>query len=359
MRILAISIDSSLLKEGSSALQRQKRLARLVEKYRVITLGRGERQRYGNLEIIPSNSSKSGFLFAAYRLAKEHAKDSDLVTVQDPFIPGLVGVLLKKNCGLPLEVQLHGDDVFNNYWIQERPVFNRIMNFLAAYVLRNADSVRTVSRKIRERVVDRGVPEEKITVVPVYTDLRKFSVKRTPERNLVLFVGRIVPQKNPFLLLRAWKIVLSKCPDARLVVVGDGFLMGRMERIVRSDEDLERSVTLAGFGDPRKFYRRAGLFVLPSFYEGWGLVVIEAMAAGIPVVMSDVGCAGEVVIDGKNGVVVPVNDLDAFADAVVRMLHGKGLQDKYGREGRMAVRKLLSEKETFRLYMKSWKKALK
>lgn len=359
MRILSISIDSSLLKKDSSALQRQKRLAKLVEKYRIIVLGRGEKKKYGNLEIIPSNSSKLGFLFSAYRLAKEYAKDSDLVTVQDPFVPGLVGVWLKKNFGLPLHVQLHGDDVFNKYWIDERQVFNRVMNFLGRYVLRYADSVRAVSSRIKRRVIAEGVPEGKITVVPVYTDMRKFSVKRFPEKDLVLFVGRLVPQKNVLFLLDAWKIVLAQRPDAKLIVVGDGFLMDSMESGINNDEDLADSVSLAGFGDPKKFYKRASVFVLPSIYEGWGLVVIEAMAAGVPVVMSDVGCAGEVVINGKNGIVVPVNELEDFADAVVKVLENKRLQDKYGDEGKKSVKKLLSEKETLGLYMKSWKKALR
>ncbi len=357
MRILSISIDSSLLKKGSNALQRQKRLARLVKKYRIIVLGRGEKRTYGNLEVIPSNSSKAGFLFSAYRLAKECAKDSDLVTVQDPFVPGLVGVWLKKNFNLPLEVQLHGDDVFNEYWIQERPVFNRVMNALGRYVLRHADSVRAVSRRIKQRVISEGIPESKITVVPVYTDVHRFSVKRFPEKDLVLFVGRLVPQKNVLFLLDAWKVVVAQRPDSRLVVIGDGFLMNSMERKISSDEDLADSVTLAGFGDPKKFYKRASVFVLPSIYEGWGLVVVEAMAAGVPVVMSDVGCAGEVVTK-KNGIVVPVNDLEDFANAVVGLLESKRLQDKYSSEGKKTVGKLLSEKETLRLYIKSWKKAL-
>ncbi len=358
MRILSISIDSSLLK-NSSALLRQKRLAGLVKKYRIIVLGRGEKRKFGNLEIIPSNSSKIGFLFSAYRLAGEYAKDSDLVTVQDPFVPGLVGVWLKKKFSLPLHVQLHGDDVFNKYWIGERPVFNWIMNLLGRYVLSQADSVRAVSSRIKRRVIAEGVPEGKLTVVPVYTDVRGFSVKRFPEKDLVLFVGRLVPQKNVLFLLDAWKIVLAQRPDAKLIVVGDGFLMDSMESGISNDKDLADSVTLAGFGDPKKFYKRASVFVLPSIYEGWGLVVVEAMAAGVPVVMSDVGCAKEVVISGKSGIVVPVNNLEDFADSIVKVLESKKLQDRFSREGKRTVKKLLSEKETLKLYMKSWKKAVR
>ena len=100
--------------------------------------------------------------------------------------------------------------------------------------------------------------------------------------------------------------LIKKYPNTELWIVGDGLERKKLELEIAKYK-LENSVKLFGWqNNPDEFYSQADAFLLTSNYEGWGMVVIEAADYGLPIIMTDVGCAGELIENEKSGLVVPV-----------------------------------------------------
>jgi glycosyltransferase involved in cell wall biosynthesis len=147
---------------------------------------------------------------------------------------------------------------------------------------------------------------------------------RVGGRRVVLFVGRLEKVKGLSCLLRAYLRLRKHRSDVALVLAGEGSLRAWVERVV-SEEGIP-DVVLTGFMQQDEIpqaYAAADVFVLPSEEEPWGLVVNEAMASGLPVVVSDrVGAWVDLVRDGENGYVIPAGDAAALAEAMERVLSG-------------------------------------
>jgi glycosyltransferase involved in cell wall biosynthesis len=157
------------------------------------------------------------------------------------------------------------------------------------------------------------------------------------EHLLVLSVGRLHEQKDHDTLLRAWKLVHAHAPDARLALVGDGPLRRDVLEAIRR-EGLESSVALLPpRPDIAPAYAAADVFVLSSRWEGLPLVVLEAMAYGLPVVATRVDGVPEAVADGYNGLLVPPGDPRALAGAIVRDLSDRDARIRMGAAGRERV----------------------
>ncbi len=287
------------------------------------------------------------FVLKAYKASKEICKreEVDVITTQDPFFSGFVGYLIKKKFGIPLVVQLHGDFLDNKYWLNERKS-HKLLNPLGKYLIKRADGIRVVSKRIEEYAKKNSIKH--IFNIPIYTDLKRFLrySHKKDKRKKILFVGRLVPEKDIQTLIKAVSIVVKKHPKSLLVIVGDG-----IER-----RNLENLVTKLGIGDNVEFvgavknihiveyYRTCDVFVLPSYFEGWGRVVLEAMSCGRPVIMTDVGCAREVIIDLVSGFIVPIQDKDALAKKIICLLDNPKFAEKIGEEGRKVVGKYSIEK---------------
>ena len=138
-------------------------------------------------------------------------------------------------------------------------------------------------------------------------------------------VTRLCKQKDPETLLRAARLMAELRPDARLVVVGDGPLRPQVERLL-DELDLRAHVSLLGRrSDVEALLPGFDAFVLSSRWEGLPRVVVEAMAAGVPVVSTDVGGIADAVEDQVSGLLVPSGDAVALANALVRLLSEPGL----------------------------------
>lgn len=141
-------------------------------------------------------------------------------------------------------------------------------------------------------------------------------------RPVVLFVGRLIPKKRAELVIRAFAEIDARL-GAVLAIVGDGPLRPELE-VLADQLGIRSRVHFAGFVQPRevlRWYALARVFVLPSS-ETWGVVVLESLAAGVPVIVSDeVGCVEDVVRDPALGTVVPARSQEALRDALQRELH--------------------------------------
>lgn len=192
-----------------------------------------------------------------------------------------------------------------------------------------------------------GVAEDRLFFTPYCVDNEYWQRRRaaTNDREVVrsrwgvpldvpviLFVGKLIPYKQPLVLLEAFKRVRERSRCA-LVYVGDGALRGAIEQAVR-DGDIP-DVHVAGFTNQTEIasaYAASDVLVLPSVVENWGLAVNEAMNFGLPIVVTDrVGCAGDLVRSGENGFVVAYDRADELAGALEQLVVDPTRRAAFGR----------------------------
>ncbi len=215
-----------------------------------------------------------------------------------------------------------------------------------------ADRVIAVSEWARHDIAKYGIDMGKIVTIHNGVNLDEFRPRggghargkyEASDDGLLLFVGRLVPQKGVSHLLDAMPLILRDHPGARLVLVGRGSLCDSLRRKA-SAMGLGGNVVFSGYMEEdelKEAYSACDLFVLPSTVEPFGIVVAEAMASGKAVVCTDSGGVREIVFDGVNGFLVPPGNPAALAERLSFLLSDKGARDRMGREGRrIAAEKL-------------------
>jgi 2-deoxystreptamine N-acetyl-D-glucosaminyltransferase/2-deoxystreptamine glucosyltransferase len=227
--------------------------------------------------------------------------------------------------GCPLVVTLHCSV---GHTLTGRGPRVRLLRALGGWIerstLRRADAVVVLTGRTAAAVRADGVPAGRVSTIPSGFDPALFAgdtadvFPGTP-RPRIGYVGRLAPQKSPGTLVRAFG---RMCGQASLLVVGDGPDRPLVERLAAASPAAGR-ITLAGFVEHARVpavLASLDVLVLPSAYEEMGSVLTEAMAAGLPVVASDVGGIPEVVRHGVTGLLVPPGDVDALAAALDRVV---------------------------------------
>jgi glycosyltransferase involved in cell wall biosynthesis len=196
-----------------------------------------------------------------------------------------------------------------------------------AAVIAISESLRRFTEDVagnrRVAVVEYGIPL-RTTVRPE---------RRPQEIGRVLAVGRLTRQKGFDVAIRAFAPVSAQIPGARLEIAGEGEERPFLSRLIR-ELGLVGSVTLLGQRDDvSELMQRADVLVHPARWEGFGLVLLEAMSAGLPIVASRVGAIPEVVDDEITGVLVPPDDPKALAAALLRVLREPQLRQDFVEAG--------------------------
>jgi glycosyltransferase involved in cell wall biosynthesis len=184
-----------------------------------------------------------------------------------------------------------------------------------------------------------GISESRVSVIPNGVDVDFFRPREVddPDPPVVLCVGRMVPHKGQGALIEAFASVVERYPEAELWMVGDGAHCDRIARLANERLPPDNVRVLPGQADIRPLLQRSSLLVLPSEREGLPNVVLEAMAAGLPVVATDVGGVSEAVAHDETGLLVPAGDTGALASAIVRLLGDEEGRTRLGRSGRERV----------------------
>lgn len=189
-----------------------------------------------------------------------------------------------------------------------------------------ANTVRAVyGRGIHTPVIYNGIPTTRFVSRAGRDNAKK-------EKNVVLLhVGRFAPEKNHLLLIEAFALALKEYPTMQLWLVGDGALRPAVERLVK-EKGLDKMVLFIGvIPNVADFLADCDLFVLSSDWEGFGIVIAEAMAAGKPVIATAVGGVPELVEDGVTGILVPSRDPQALAQAILRLVKDPDLRQRMGK----------------------------
>ena len=362
MKILMLSEDKTICIAGSSAERRMGLYARLFDELHIVVLagGDGANAKIGNLFIYATGGDNGvSRRWHMYRVASRIASHvrPDVVSAQGPDEIGLIAYWISRRHRnrTKLQLQLHTDIM--SPWYRRAGWKERVRYLLPRLLLPRADGVRVVSEQVKHSLVDRlGISAKKICVLPIYADLEQFkNGVALPEDNArlqeysfkMIAVGRFVErEKNFSMLIAMMRELVKRHPRAVLVLVGEGPDKNLYEAQIKR-YGLEKSVILERWRDDLpSFYRCFDLLLVSSNYEGWGRVAIEAMAGGLPVVMTDVGLAGEVVRDGVNGRVVPVGDRNAFLEACLELIeHPEDLR-AYASRARQTIIEIRPRDET-------------
>lgn len=231
------------------------------------------------------------------------------------------GVFLLQNPRVPVVYVAN-----HTYAQQSRYLGKWIYGILARLERRSyrfARRIIAISTTTRESLVDDyGIDPDRVTVIPVGIDASVFRPTGAEKTaGSVLYVGRLCERKNIPCLFEAIGIVKRSVPGVRLSLVGDGILRKKLEELAR-EKGLSDTITFLGKvseGELVDLYSKAQVFVLPSLFEGFGIVCLEAMACGTPVVATRVPGIVDIVDDGRTGVLVS-GDSREMAGAIQRLL---------------------------------------
>lgn len=343
-----LSTDGNILKRaGSEVGERMIDYGTIFDELHIILYTRAS-EAGENLTLAPNvfvyptrSTSRPKYLADAFRIAKAiigargFTSENSFVTAQDPFETALVGWRIKKKIGIPLQIQVHTDFLTFEFWRESFKNFLRML--LGRFLIKKADRVRVVSERIEGKLAGIGMNPNLMTVLPVFIDIQKLKSApaavdlhaKYPTRFVILMASRLTKEKNIPLGLRAVSALLK---DASLLgakpflfIVGEGPEKGTIESEIRR-LGLSESAVVEGWSDNLAgYYKTANLFLLTSNYEGYARTVIEAAALGCPVVMTNVGCAGEVIRDGRQGFVVGVKDLKGLTTKLKTIIENPGI----------------------------------
>jgi glycosyltransferase involved in cell wall biosynthesis len=188
-----------------------------------------------------------------------------------------------------------------------------------------------------------GIPDHRVTVIPNGVDTDYFRpASKVSGSPVVLSVARLVPDKDHDTLIRAFRLAHAAHPQAELWLVGDGPQKQALQHLADDILPPGRVRFLPGQADLRPLLHRASLLVLSSATESLPNVVLEAMAAGLPVVSTRVGGLPEVVAEGQTGWLAPPQDAPALAAAISHLLADPETSRAFGRAGRELVKRRFS-----------------
>jgi sugar transferase (PEP-CTERM/EpsH1 system associated) len=310
------------------------------------------RLKRGDVEVIELNKTPGPNWLLPFRLARLfRTLKPDIVHTRNW---GTVdGILAARLSRVPLVV--HGEHGRTIFEVQTRSLKRRwIRRCLAPLVSRFV----AVSRELREWMQRaNGIEGSKVTVIYNGVDTGTFArasdklAAKCGIRGFVLgTVGRLDPVKNQAVLIEALSPLVSLFPKLKLIIVGNGPCRQQLEGLIRT-LSLSENVCLVGERDDiPHLLKSLDIFLLPSISEGISNTILEAMACGLPVIASDVGGNGELIVPGETGQLVPAKDVVALQTAVQRYLANPSLCETHGMAGRRRVEQLFSLERMVRAY---------
>lgn len=289
-----------------------------------VPLRKGYRWIVSNLVFIP-------YIGRAYR-----RQPFDVLRVHSLRFTGLAALWARRIFRLPVPIIAHHHHVDRDRWTSR----------IDARVVQQADRTITGSEfSRRQMIAEFGTSPEKIKVAYYgISDTYQPGVRSSHPRDVdapptIIHVGSLIARKNLPVLLHAFQDVVREVEKCRLVLIGRGPEEANLRQLAQR-LGIETHVHFAGFvseAEKLEFYAKSDLLVSASGLEGFGLAVGEAMACGLPVVVTNAGSLPELVIDGGTGLIAPVDDRAALGAAMVRLLRDSALATALGKAGAVHV----------------------
>ena len=274
----------------------------------------------------------------------------DILHCHFAYPPGYCGIKLKKILKIPVVVTLHGADIQKMPEIEYGIRLNPEIDKKVKYTLKKTDAITAISSSIKGEIIMAGITDKKkIYDIPNGVETRRFneSVSKNVRdmfgiqnnAKVILSVGRNHPKKGYKYLLKAMPKVLEKHSNVKCVIVGKG--TETLKPLIK-ELKLEKSVILAGsipqdnniiikyieYPHPNliSIYLSSDIFILPSLLESFGLVIVEAMVAGLPIIVTDIPGGRDIIKNGFNGLIVPASNPEAIANKTIELLENDSLR---------------------------------
>lgn len=284
-----------------------------------------------------------------------------IVADADPFLVGRLVRYMRQHCFDIVHTHLFHADIYGtlaarltgirrivstkhgyNPWRRQWP-YAWLDRMAAAFQIH----IITISQAIGQWLVQvEGLPAAKMRVIHYALEAEQFRQCHPPPPLLTTIpcpiigtVSRLLHQKGVHVLIDAFARCVQHYPQASLLIIGDGPERSNLEKQVQACGLAGRVHFLGHLPTPAvsAMMRAFDVFALPTFGEGFGLVLLEAMAWGRPVVASNVMAISEIVLHGETGILVPADNATALADALLQLLQDKHLRDTLGTAGRHRV----------------------
>ncbi len=255
---------------------------------------------------------------------------------------GMIGALIRMITGIPHITSIHGTDI---HLVHTRKVFHPFMKMIAYYSQYITANSSHTHRLFMEVI---SSTQTKTAIIPMGIHPEQFSGQsyvKKKKRITILFVGRLIQWKGVTYLIHAIKLVISRGWDVHLNIIGNGPEKEELQQFTHT-LGIPSNVHFLGNMERKQLlsqYKNADLFVLPSIVyknqtEGLGVVLLEAMASGVPVIGSNIGGIPDIIKDDVNGLLVPPGDPQALADAIIRILKNPDLAERFRKAGQETVR---------------------
>lgn len=362
MKVISIGTDRKIFEDGSIVRERQIEYGKLFEELHLIVFTPNnvkfqDQKLSPNVFIYPTKTRLRFFYFFDFlrivkNIKKNKNKNDFVLSTQDPFETGLVGLILKLVYRLPLQIQVH-TDFANRYFITHSSL-NFIRFPLGLITLSFADSIRTVSERIAKSVHSLS---HNISVLPVFTiksesGNSKSEIGTEKEAIKFLTVCRLEKEKDLETAIIAFKKVLDTGMKAEFIVVGDGSQRNNLENLCR-ELKIENEIKFEGWqNNLNKYYGKADIYISTSLYEGYGMSMVEAASFGLPLVISEAGVAGDYFRDEENAFVCRPKDLESIAQGMIKLSSSLELRKIMGGKARIEVKRREINKEEYLLKYK-------
>lgn len=245
--------------------------------------------------------------------------------------------------------------------VHRRVDFKIKHSFFSRVKYTKADYIISISETIKRILMEYGIDKNKITVIPSSFRLEKKELRKIVFKDNKIIIGSLltfVPHKDPLNLIKAARIVIELNDNCFFVVGGEGSLKDEAAKLIK-ELGITDNFQLAGYvEDNQSFLNSIDIFVLPSREEGLGSVLIEAMNFGLPLVGTNAGGIEELIENGYNGFVVPKENPEKLADAILRLASDKNMIKEFSKNSLDKAKNFTSEimaKETLEVYERAVK----
>lgn len=294
------------------------------------------------------------FMINAIRTGSQiiNAERIDIIHVNN-YSPIIVGSFLSRIYNIPLVKTIHAvycatPDFWKKWSIQDK--VSSSLSLLGAPLEKitirlYADAIHTVSNATKKDIMKVN-SKSKVIVVPNGVDLSIYDKLELDKdyQKLVVFIGRLVVNKNLQVLIDSFREVIKKIPDAKLIVIGAGAMLDKWKKMV-SDLGLDLNIEFTGFISEKNkmdILSKCSVLALPSTSEGQPLVALEAFAMSKPLLLSDIEPSYEIVSEAVDGFILPAHDAHKWAEKIILLLSNRQLCQQMGGKGRLKVEKKYS-----------------
>tara|TARA_A100001035_G_C27786800_1_gene504831 strand:- start:2117 stop:3319 length:1203 start_codon:yes stop_codon:yes gene_type:complete len=387
MKLLMISLGNDVtIGNGERTIERHLKYAKYSQiKIYMVLLSpiecnnyKKEINRENNLFIYPI-ASKNHFILVIKGLIKAIKLCSinrfNLIYSQDPFGTGLIANIIRKIYKVPFLLGNHSSFADNPIWVQEKPIYFKLLKLIMKLNLPLADAWRVNNKKEKEYYIKNyGISPNRIIVNNTLVNSEIFSqtiseeklnklrskITDNEETKLLIWAGRPVKFKRIDLLLETFKEVIKKLPNTKLILVGN-FNKSNLFKELLEKTDLETKEKLYIFGKGAdhsllsNLYQISDIYIHTSIYEGFGVVLAEAALSGLPIVGTLSDGTIENIEDNKSGFIVDSSLSKNIAKPIIRLLKNDNLRKKMGKYAKSRAMIKYDQNNNLKVRDKLWK----